>query len=237
MGRRTTALLLLLALQLPGAALEARGFGLRHWLLPRREKVVRLPAQRPTPAVSVPRIARLPLALLPGGRSIAPSSFIGGFHGTDQISPEVALRDGLPARGDDWRLQEHAEGVSGRRSAFRGTTTVASDPLTGNGAAYWAGAGGWVYEVRGVPSWDVNVLLEGRVARPTGYRGNLMCGEQEIAIPARVPAERIKAYGQVEADAFGRLFVRRWIPNPAYRPAEECSVRSGRTTAVEAPPN
>lgn len=155
-------------------------------------------------------------AILPDGRDVDPDHYLGGFHGTCQVAPSVALKRGLPRRGGDWRLKEHAE--QSFCSAFRGCTLVVSDPVTGNGAAYWAGEGGWVYEIRGVPSWDVNVQLEGRVRTPIGtYRGNLMHGEQEIAVPAQVPSQRIKAYGRVVADGAGRLAVRDWIPNPAYR--------------------
>lgn len=160
-----------------------------------------------------------PRALLPDGSESKPDHYHGGFHGTHLIDPKVALRQGLPKRGNDWRLKEHAEQLS--CSAFRGCTLVPSDPLSGNGAAYWAGAGGWVYEIRDVPSWNVNRQLEGRVKTIAGgYRGNLMHGENEIAIPAGVPPERIKAYGQVVEDSHGRLFVRDWIQNPGFRQAD-----------------
>lgn len=159
-----------------------------------------------------------PRAILPDGREARPDHYGGGFHGTTQVQPTVALKQGLPQRGADWRLKEHSEQKG--CSAYRGCTLVASEPITGNGAAYWAGKGGWVYEIRGVPSWNVNRQLEGRVKTIQGmYRGNLMHGENEIAIPARVPSERIKAYGQVEEDSSGRLFVKTWIQNPDYRPA------------------
>jgi len=181
---------------------------------PRRQEPARVIPLRPAPARREPA-ARL-FAILPDGRQVPPSSFGGGYHGTDDVPPEVALRDGLAGRGDDWRLREHSEPRGG--SAFRGATGVVSEPVSGNGAAYWAGEGGWVYEIRDVPSWDVNVLLEGRVNVGGRWRGNLMHGEQEIAIPARVSPEHIRAYGRVEADAAGRLFVRQWILNPGYRP-------------------
>jgi hypothetical protein len=146
-------------------------------------------------------------------------SFEGGFHGTSSISPEVAFRDGLPARGDDRRLKEHSEQAG--NSAFRGTTAFPTDPSGSYGAAYWAGEGGWVYEIRHVPSWDVNLELEGRVKTPEGYRGNLMPGEAERAIPARVPPENIKRAGQVEADLGGHLYVHHWQDNPSFRGPED----------------
>ena len=155
-------------------------------------------------------------AILPNGSKVAPSNHIGGYHGTNAIQPGAALKHGLPAKGSDWRLREHSEEAG--NSAFRGTTAVVSEPLTGNGAAYWAGEGGWVYEIRKVPSWDVNTLLEGRVRTPGGFRGNIMHAENEIAIPAKVEPQQIKAYGKVVADSNGRLKVQDWIHNPAFRP-------------------
>lgn len=173
---------------------------------------------QPVAAVSpaTPERSTEPRAILPDGREIAPDSFSGGYHGTTDVPPEVALQDGLPERGTDWRLKEHSE--SAGNSAFRGTTEVASDPVSGNGAAYWAGEGGWVYEIRGVPTWDVNSDLEGRVQTAAGFRGNLMFGENERAIPARVPPERIARYGKVVEDSMGNLRVREWVANPGFRP-------------------
>ena len=39
--------------------------------------------------------------------------------------------------------------------------------------------------MRGVPTWDVNKALEGRVGTTGSFRGNLMHREGEYAIPAR----------------------------------------------------
>jgi hypothetical protein len=145
-----------------------------------------------------------PRAILPNGRALPPHSMSGGFHGTN-IPPEVATKEGLPARGNDWRLLEHTQ--ENPDSAFRGTTAIVSDPVNEGGAAYWAGEGGYVYEIRGVPTWDVNQALEGQVPTPGGYRGNIMYGENELAIPARVPAEKIVRWGVVKSAAGGRLRV------------------------------
>jgi len=187
---------------LPGVSVEALGRRLGTLLAPRLEKQENKETG--------------PRALLPDGTESKPDHYYGGFHGTHRVEPKVALKQGLPKRGNDWRLREHAEQLS--CSAFRGCTLVPSDPLSGNGAAYWAGPGGWVYEIRGVPSWNVNRQLEGRVKTITShYRGNLMHGENEIAIPAQVSPARIKAYGQVVEDSHGRLFVRDWIQNPGFR--------------------
>jgi hypothetical protein len=163
-------------------------------------------------------------AILPDGKEAAPGMFGQLFHGTRKLRPEVVLRGGMPARGADRRLRQHAEPPPGHtgKSAFRGATAVVADPISRNGAAYWAGPGGWVYDIRGTPGWDVNAQLFGRVRLPGGgYRGNLMTAEQEIAIPGRIPPQWIKAYGKVVEDAGGKLRVERWVDNPGYQPPSQ----------------
>jgi len=157
-------------------------------------------------------------AILPDGRQVKPDIVTTLYHGTDKVSPETALKRGLPARGTDLRLKEHAEPTAEVRtiSAFRGATQVVSEPVSQNGAAYWADKGGWVYRIEGVGGWDVNAQLNGRVAKLVGFRGNQMTAETEIAIPAHVPAKFIKAYGKVQENSRGRLFVRDWVPNPGF---------------------
>ena len=80
-------------------------------------------------AVTITVEASQPCAFLPGGVAAPPSSYSGGFHGTCEVSPEVALEHGLPRRGGDWRLYEHA--VAAGDSAFRGTTQVVYDFVSG----------------------------------------------------------------------------------------------------------
>jgi hypothetical protein len=165
---------------------------------------------------------RIPVAILPNGEAILPDSFSGGYHGTDITPEDVARQEGLPARGpvEDWRLSEHAEAKSAPVSAFRGATPFPTTPDGETGASYWAGDGGWVYEVRGVPSWEVNSDLEGRVRRSDGtYRGNLM-SEVETSFPARTPLECIRRWGQVQEGANGKLLVKPggWVANPRYDP-------------------
>lgn len=177
-------------------------------------------AQRPARPGFQPHEAT-PQAVLPGGRSIPPDSFVGGYHGTD-IAPEAVQEDGgFPARGpvEDWRLKEHAEEDSAPVSAFRGSTPYPTSPDGETGASYWAGEGGWVYQVSGVPTWGVNSELEGRVKTGNGlYRGNLM-SEAEGAFPAQTPLECLERWGRVVESASGRLYVRDWVPNPRYDPA------------------
>ena len=166
------------------------------------------------PAAKAPAQPQGPRAILPGGKSIPPDSHSGGYHGTT-VPPEVAMKSGLPARGDNWDLQNHAEelwhyqpaGKQVNDSAYRGTTSVQSDPVNQSGAAYFAGEGNYVYEIRGVPTWDVNKSLQGQVRSGGNYRGNLMHGEGEYAIPAQVAPDKIVRWGVVKSDRAGRLFV------------------------------
>ena len=102
----------------------------------------------PTPAVSTAVAGAEPRVELPNGQRVGPDSYSGGFYGTADERPDVVMRDGLPQRGDDWRLREHSEGNP--NSALRGTTNILSDG-EGRGAAYWAREGGYVYEIRRVP--------------------------------------------------------------------------------------
>jgi hypothetical protein len=156
------------------------------------------------------------LAVLPDSTEIPPDGNWGGYHGTSHLNPEDAVRDGLPRRGTSRSLLEHVRGAAD--SAFRGATAIPSDPVNQSGAAYWAGEDGIVYEVRYVPTWDVNKALEGRVLQPDGtFGGNPARGENEFAISAHVPRGRIKKWGTVDADRRGRLFVRTWNDNPNHR--------------------
>lgn len=207
----------------------------RWWRFFRSHKVPELSGEALASAIqnqlSTTRSKRalIPMAILPSGKEVPPDTWAGGYHGSSKIPPQVALRQGLPATGDDRRLREHSEPSSDRQrgSAFRGVTNIPSDPVSENGAAYWAGKGGWVYEIRGVPSWNVNTNLFGRVKTLKGFRGNLMHAEQEIAIPAQVSPDRIKAYGVVEEGASGKLLVKRWIPNPGFKPNASTSTSTG----------
>ncbi len=145
-------------------------------------------------------------AILPDGKVLPPDSYSGGYYGTTE-EPEFVLKDGFPARGKERRLLEHSEGHPD--SAFRGSTNIVSDGA-GRGAAYWADEGGYVYKIEGVPTWDVNRALQGRVRTPGGYRGNLMHGEGEYAIPSRIPRDKIVQWGKVVKDHAGRLKVETW---------------------------
>jgi hypothetical protein len=93
-----------------------------------------------------------------------------------------------------------------------------SDPISETGAAYFAGPGNYVFEIQGVPGWDANALLEGRVRAPDGsFGGNPWRGEGEIAIRAKVPLERIVRWGRVGYSASGKLKVVEWTVNPYFQ--------------------
>ena len=48
-----------------------------------------------------------------------------------------------------------------------------------------------------MPTWDLDQVLQGQVQTAGGFRGVLMAGELENAIPARVPLANIVEYGDV----------------------------------------
>jgi hypothetical protein len=201
----------------PGAIDRGKGARPRYANDPVRPKVPGVPEQR---------------AILPGGESIPPDSYSGGFHGTKE-PPEQVMKSGLPARGNNWDLHNHAEELwhyepasqQVNDSAFRGTSSVPSDPANESGAAYFAGEGGYVYEIRRVPTWDVNKALQGRVGQTGSIRGNLMHGEGEYAIPARVTPDKIKRWGVVKSNSRGQLYVE-WHEGSPAAPAQPAAKTS-----------
>lgn len=68
------------------------------------------------------------------------------------------------------------------------------------GAALW---GRYIYEICEYPGYDLVTLFEGKIPCPTGFRGLLMHGEQEIAIPAEVPMRQITRAGTVKTNTRG----------------------------------
>jgi hypothetical protein len=162
-------------------------------------------------------VYRQPRAILPNGQAVEGLNSGTVYHGTDQIPPEVAFEKGLPARGDNLDLLDHAEQRG--NSAFRGTNKWVIAPDRQSGPGYFAGEGGWVYEVDGVPAWDVNANLEGRVKMPDGSFGsNLMQGEAKQALLGGVPKERIRGAYPIEKHQRlpNRLQKGKFIPNPNY---------------------
>jgi hypothetical protein len=160
------------------------------------------------------------LAYLPSGRGVPPTSARwSGYHGTNDpalLDVNKVFIQGLPARGANRNMADHAAGAPD--SAFRGTTAEIFLPERGaGGAGEWAGAGGVVYQVEGVPGWNVNAVLEGQ--RPVGgtlFGGNVMSAEAEVAINAQVAAENIAGAYPIIETARG-LRPGTFIPNPNYR--------------------
>ena len=149
------------------------------------------------------------------GKSVAPTAWGGKrYYGTDALAPEQVFNEGLPARGPNLDLQMHAEGAAD--TAFRGTCTMPITPHAEAGAAKWAGEGGWVYEIDGSATWDVNASLQGRINNGLEFRGNLMLGEQEHAIFAGVPRARIVGAHSVLSNGRG-LQIGPLVANPHYR--------------------
>lgn len=164
-----------------------------------------------------PSVYRDPKAKLPNGTSVPPTVYGGDlYYGTSEITPEVAFEKGLPGRGGNTKLLDHVH--QHEDTAFRGTTRFPISPDGDAGAGAWAGDGGWVYKIDGTPSWDVNAELQGRVSRPDGtYGGNPVSGEQEQAVLANIPRERIVGAMQMH-ERNGRLVPGPLKPNPHYRP-------------------
>lgn len=151
-------------------------------------------------------------AILPDASEIPPTHLLGGYHGTCRHAPDQVFREGIPRKGSDRRLLEHV--VGNEQSAFRGTTLL---PLTsdgGQGAAHWAGAEGWVYQISPIPTWDTEQELEGKVPCPTGFTGSPHAGELESAIPAKVSNQRVVRVGKVIPGRGNHLKVTEWRKNP-----------------------
>lgn len=159
------------------------------------------------------------------------------FYGNNGIhfNPDEVFKKGLESRGNNWDLLDHAENRGTKYSiynkenkigetAFRGSTEVALSIDGTAGAALWAGEGGYIAEIGNVRGWNVNITLEGRVENAgSGFRGNILGGEQEIAIAARVPPENICSMIPVVLNRLGQLrpdFSKK-ILNP-YRNKEFC---------------
>jgi hypothetical protein len=167
--------------------------------------------------VTNPAVYRNPLAVLPSGQQVPPTARGGKlYYGSDQLTPETVFERGLEARGPDQGLLAHV--MQEGNSAFRGTTRAIFTPDKEGGAGAWAGEKGWVYVIDDVPSWDVNVLLEGRVPTVAGFRGNPVSGEGEQAILANVPRTRIIEAIEIVRDARGNLRLGQRVKNPSYEP-------------------
>jgi Domain of unknown function (DUF4157) len=169
------------------------------------------PAQaKPAAKVALPQTARVRnskgqvIEVKPDGRGTI-------YHGSETTPQQIQAQGGLPPKGNNTDLLNHAQG--GGDSAFRGGTKIISNKVADapGGAAHWAGEGKYVYEIEGVPHWDVNTHLEGRVPQPGGgFGGNPAKGEFELAFPANTPIQNIRRWGKVERSESGALVVKSW---------------------------
>ncbi len=156
---------------------------------------------------------------LVNGVKIKPHLYEKLFHGADRSTlgvdaqmsaKEVAAKiyaEGLPGRGDNIDLIQHASGVSDR--AFRGTTQIILSPDGEAGAILWAMEGGFVIELKNVKGYDVNAELAGRVLTFKGYGDNAVQGETEIAVPGRIKPEQVEAVYEALKSRNGRWMARK----------------------------
>lgn len=162
-----------------------------------------------------------PLAKDAQGKDVGPDWYGTVYYGSstetpEKLTPEKVFAEGLKARGKDRDLRRHVEATT-EDSAFRGTTLVPQTPDGETGASLWAGPGGYVYEIDGMPGWDANKHLE-RIPVSGGLtRQNPVRGENEISILAEVPRERIKAAYQIIETPTGRIRLGPRLENPNYK--------------------
>lgn len=170
---------------------------------PARSSTPRLPATAAQPAEQMAMV---------NGKPVKPTGYGTVYHGDDMSPAAVKASGGFPAKGSNWDLVNHSEEIGLRTtgvndSALRGASRHLVTPDGEGGAIHW---GKWVYEIRGMPTYDLEQLLQGRVQTPGGYRGVLMVGELETAIPARIPLSYIVRYGRVGYRSNGRPAVVEW---------------------------
>ena len=186
------------------------------------------PTKPTTAAAKVvdPRIKQQELAYRQG-KPIKPTDYGGGYYGNSSIDPQQVLREGLPGRGGNLDLVDHAENaerLGKEATAFRGTTQNIGDPHgMGQGAAEWAGAGGHVVDVKNIPTWELSTVLENQVKKADGSFGSTtMKGELERSIPARVYPWQVERVGKVSESSTGKLYVKEgdWIRNPNFNKPE-----------------
>lgn len=161
-------------------------------------------------------IYRSPVAELNGKKVKPTSKRHHGYHGNHQ-KPENVFKHGFLAKGPNLDLTGQVLDKGGR--AFRGTSPYILSPDGESGPGYFAGTGGFVYEIDGVPGWDTNQLLEGKVYNQfTGFGGNPYSSEVETAILGHVPPSRIKGAYHIRSYRGLRLIPGTFEKNPNYVP-------------------
>lgn len=184
-----------------------------HYLPPTRIPPVRSPGTMPE--VELPQREPAPIAqqrkveyaINEWGKSVAAKT-AGGYHGvTEQnLIPEVLFKNGMKGGGSNRNLAEHVVGAED--SAFMGLA-----PMPGGSGSTglmtpveFAGEGGWVVEIRGVPGWDTTLHAPKAVAA-------LSRGEAETATLRNVEGQYIYRVAQVVRDNRGNLLIRKWVYN------------------------
>lgn len=141
------------------------------------------------------------------GTVVQPQTFAVLWHGSSTETLEnFRAQRGLPARGTDIELIHHVEPetIANPDTAFRGTVPFPLSPDKQSGACLWAQDNGLIFQIRDFPGYDINALLEGRIPDGKGgYRSPRYAGEQEIAIPARVPITYVAYIGRVQEGSRG----------------------------------
>ena len=149
-------------------------------------------------------------------RTVAPTSNFGGIHGLGVESGKDAIQagleiweNGLPGKGTNFNIAEHVYAAQGTpaaaNSGFRGTTQL---PGLAARFALNNSEQGLLIEIRGVPSFDAQIVLEN-----AGKRQFLDAMEVENAIHAQQSSQYIKSirtvYGTPEKPIYGP-----YIPKP-----------------------
>lgn len=161
-------------------------------------------------------VYRNPVAKVNGELFEPTVNHIHGYHG-NKAKPEDVFEHGFPAKGPSIDLVIQA--LDGEGRAFRGTCDFIFSPDRESGPGQFAGEGGFVYEIDGVPGWDVNKLLEGRVANAvTGYGGSPFTSEVETTILGHVPSSRIRGVYTIRTSRGLHLIPGRRTDNPNYVP-------------------
>ena len=98
------------------------------------------------------------------GQELKPDGYIEGYYGSSGLSMKELQKVGLGGRGPNLSIEDHVLAQGG--TAYRGTTPYVVSPDKESGAALWAGKGGIVVHVDGVPGWDANRHLgDGQLQR------------------------------------------------------------------------
>jgi RHS repeat-associated protein len=164
-------------------------------------------------------------AYLPSGKEISPTTPQGTgirvFTGDNQTPEAVIAARGLGVRekGFDQDLLRHVLEESGSDTAFRGATLnptgARMSQTISQGAAQW---GNYVYEIVGVPLWDIGTIFG------SGYRANipgrpgyaLIPNELEVSTSGYIPLRYISRWGKVAETRTGDKMIPEWTNNPHY---------------------